>query len=95
MPNESTRLARASVWIAFTGFVVPVALLFVGRQLVAPEHAVLGQRVCLGLFVLSELVALACGFVARNKPLGKAGLILSTLLLLIVLGTLFVHLHVR
>jgi len=95
MANDSTRLARASVWIAVAGFAAPVALLIVGRQLVAPEHAIPGQRVCLGLFVLSELVALAGGFTARNKPLGKAGVMWSTVLLLIVLGALFVHLHLR
>lgn len=95
MTTANHSQARASVWIAIAGFVVPVSLLFIGRYLVAPEHAVLGQRLCLGLFVLSELAALACGFAARNNPLGKAGLTLSIILLLMVLGTLFVHLHVR
>jgi hypothetical protein len=95
MAEKSTRAARASVWIALGGFAVPVAALLVGRELVAPKNAVLGQRLCLGIFVLSELIAMACAFSARNKPLGKAGLTLSVGLLLLVLGTLFVHLHVR
>jgi len=95
MANKFDRAARASVWIAIAGFALPVAALFVGREFVAPKYAVLGQRMCLGLFVLSELIALACGFTTRNNPLGKAGLMLSILLLLAVLGTLFVHLHVR
>jgi hypothetical protein len=88
-------MAKASVWIALAGFAFPLAALWVGREFVAPKDAVLGQRVCLGVFVLSELTALACGFTARHKPLGKAGLMLAAILLFLVVGTLFVHLHVR
>jgi hypothetical protein len=95
MANKSDRAARASIWIALAGFALPVAALFVGREFVAPKNAVLGQRMCLGLFVLSELIALACGFKTRSNARGKAGLMLSIFLLLAVLGTLFVHLHVR
>jgi hypothetical protein len=95
MASKSARVARASVWIAIGGFALPVAALFVGREFVAPMNAVIGQRMCLGLFVPSELIALACGFTTRNNPLGKAGLTLSILLLLVVLGTLFGHLHLR
>ncbi len=90
MANHSSRVAKTSLWMALAGFVVPVAALFVDSH-----YAVRGQRVCLGLFVLSELIALACGFTTRSNPLGKAGLTLSILLLLAVFGTLFVHLHVR
>ena len=93
--SDSSRVGKASFWIALAGFALPVAAFFAGREFVAPKNAVLGQRMCLGLFVLSELIALACGFTTRNTPLGKAGLMLSILLLLAVLGTLFVHLHVR
>ncbi len=92
---DSSRVAKVSVWIALAGFAVPVAALYIGRDFVAPKNAHFGQRVCLGLFVFSELLALACGFTARHKPLGKAGFALSILLLLGVLGTLFVHLHLR
>ena len=95
MVNHSSHDAKASLWMALAGFVVPVAALFVGREFVDSQYAVPGQRICLGLFVLCELIALACGFTNRSNPLGKAGLTLSILLLLAVLGTLFVHLHLR
>jgi hypothetical protein len=94
MVNNASRVAKASVWIALAGFALPVAALFVGREFVDAKDAVRGQRMCLGIIVLSELIALACGFTTRKRPLGWTGLAL-VLLLLAVLGTLFVHLHIR
>jgi hypothetical protein len=93
--NETSRLGKTSLWSSIVGFAVPFSLVVLGRIFLTPQNAVGWQRGLLGLFVFLELAALGCGVAARNTPTGKAGLILSILLLLLVLSTLFVHLHVR
>jgi hypothetical protein len=95
MANGKSSLGRASLWISIVGFALPLLLVIFGRTFLTPDNAMVWQRVLLGLFVLAELVALRCAVAARLTLTGKAGKILPILLLVLVLSTLFMHLHVR
>jgi len=95
MENDNSRLGKTSLWISILGFAVPFSLVVLGRIFFTPQNAVVWQRVLLGLFLLVELTAFGFGVAARHTFAGKTGQILSVLLLLVVLTTLFVHLHAR
>jgi hypothetical protein len=73
MGNDYASLGKACLWCAIIGIVLPVCL-----AILVPANAFL----CGFLFVILELIALGCGIAARATVTGKAGLIISGIVLL-------------
>jgi hypothetical protein len=90
MGNDEGSLGNASLWSSIVGVVLPGCL----AALVAIflNNPVLGQDpdptygICAILFLILQLVALGCGIAARCTASGKAGLIMSGVLLPLALG---------
>jgi len=94
MGNDA-RLAKVSLWTSIGGFVVPTslaALVFVvvvfilPPQRTAPAYSVEAIVACGIVFLILELIAFGCGVAARRTAPGKAGLIISSTLLLFGVG---------
>jgi hypothetical protein len=73
MGDDYASVGKASLWCAILGGVLPVRL-----AILVPANALL----CGVLFVILELIALGCGIVARRTATGKAGLVISGILVL-------------
>src|ERR1022692_3061004 len=92
MDNNVARLAKVSLWASLVGFVVPMCLVALDfivvvfvlpPQRTAPPYAVEVVAFSGILFLILELVALGCGVATRHTTPGKAGLIISGVLLLL------------
>jgi hypothetical protein len=112
MDNGSALLGRASLWASFIGTTLPVVSVFVdviwwltivprGLRGAAMEIAGAAWVASLGLrlvlFVMIEMFAFGCGLAAIHTRTGKAGLLLSVGLLLLLLSGLafMIFNHVR
>jgi hypothetical protein len=96
--NHNTWLGRTSLWTSISGIVVPVGLaaLALVVVLVLTPQSRLGPKygneglaalaICGVLFVILELVALACGIAARRTATGKIGMTISGVMLTLALG---------
>jgi hypothetical protein len=88
MANDNTVLGKASLWSALIGIVLPASLAVLVAVFLKPH---LGNDpgpaygICCLLFVILELVAFGCGIAARHLATGKAALVISGILLLLVL----------
>lgn len=83
--RDSAGLGKASLWLSILGVILPLCLWL----LIGELHQQRGQQIetnfaaFAALFLVLELGALGCGIVARRTPTGKAGLIISAILLLL------------
>ena len=97
MGNDRTALGKASLWTAIIGIVLPGCLAILAilvdvylappGRMGAPWYAPAGAMPVLAAggscFAVLELVALGCGIAARGTAPGKAGLVASSILLLV------------
>jgi hypothetical protein len=95
--NGSAFPGKVSLWTATLGIIVPVSLAVLVLVVVlyltpqsrmGPVYANEGVAALAGcgvLFVILELVALVCGTAGRHTAPGKAGLLISSVLLFLVL----------
>jgi hypothetical protein len=91
-PNRDD-LAKASLWAASAGLAFPVSLVVLAAA--SDQHRLDMERLgdwpyALGgvLFVIVELVALGCGIAARYTRIGRFGLAISVLGLILLTSTL-------
>ena len=78
MSAQSSTIGKISLWSASMGIVAPIALALIGN-LVNPAQRLSPESVVLycALWVVLELIALACGIVVRRTATGKVGLVVS------------------
>jgi hypothetical protein len=88
MGNDNAWLGKASLVTSIIGIALSAFLaVLVGIFIRGPKEQGMYFGLCLLLFVILELIALGCGIAARRTSTGKAGLVISGILLLIpVLG---------
>jgi hypothetical protein len=100
MGHDDASLGKASLWCSIIGVALPVCLAIltlVGVSYLAPQSRLgpppsameaAGWAFALSgiLFVLLELIAFGCGLAARRTATGKAGLVISGVLLPLVVG---------
>lgn len=81
--NHPSGIGRISLGSAAAGVLLPV-LLALGAQLVGPAQRLSDFfTLCFVLGIVLELVALACGIVARRTGSGKAGILIAGLSLML------------
>lgn len=81
--SQPSGIGRISLGSATAGVMLPV-LLALGAQLVGPSQRLPDFfTLCLVLGIVLELVALACGIVARRTGSGKAGILIAGLSLML------------
>ena len=88
MGNDHTSAGKASIVTSIIGIILPVCLAFLGLHFVPGGRAVTKEEVmvvllCSTLFVILELVALGCAIVGRRTVVGKVGVVISGILLVI------------
>jgi hypothetical protein len=100
MGNDDASLGKASLWSSMIGVVLPVCLAiltFVGVSYLAPQSRLgpppsameaAGWTLAFsGIhFVILELISFGCGIAARRTATGKAGLVISGVLLPLAVG---------
>ena len=86
MGNDNPSLGKASLWSAIIGVGLPGSLaVLVVIFLKTKEEQAVGYAISGLLFGILEMVALGCGIAARRTATGKAGLVISGMILLLVL----------
>jgi hypothetical protein len=92
MTTDKTWLGRTSLWSSIVGVVLPgcfVAFDFAYLQTHIKEqtlgYEIFGYLMSGLLFVTLELAALGCGIASRRTPAGKAGLVISAAIAILVL----------
>jgi hypothetical protein len=92
MTNDKAWLGRISLWSSILSVVLPgcfVVLDFAYLQKQINEqtldYEILGYVISGFLFVTLELAALGCGIAARHTAAGKAGLVISAGIAILVL----------
>jgi hypothetical protein len=95
----SNDLGKVSLWASITGFVLPAGLsvltivvftYFPSRSRQIPEYVGVNLTLSIALFALLELIGLGFGIAARRTATGKAGLVISAVLLILgVAGIVF------
>jgi cytochrome bd-type quinol oxidase subunit 2 len=91
MGNDNASLGKASLWTSIVGVVLPVFLAILVAIFLKPSsEKAWANALCGVLLVILELVALGCGIVGRRTTAGKAGLVISGVVLgLIVVGFVY------
>jgi hypothetical protein len=108
--RNNASLGKTSLWCSCIGIflLVSLAVLLLVDILYLERHTRMGMgpptpatkaagvTLAIGgvLFVVIELVAFGCGIVARRTAAGKAGLVISGVLLPLVLGLVGFTLHI-
>jgi len=84
MANDNASLGKTSLWTSIVGVVLPVSLAILVAIFLKPSsEKALANALCGVLFVILELIALGCGIAGRRTATGKAGLVISVILLLL------------
>jgi tRNA A-37 threonylcarbamoyl transferase component Bud32 len=78
----SSRLGQLSLGLALAGIALPIGLLLLALAAAAREHQSGMLILCVVLGALLELAAFGCGVVGRRSLAGKAGMVISGLVLL-------------
>jgi hypothetical protein len=82
MANDNVSLGKGSLWASIGGVVLPVSLAIRGAIFIKlPSEPGPVRGICILLFILLEFIALGCGIGARRTAAGKAGFIISGILL--------------
>jgi hypothetical protein len=81
--NDNTTLGKASLVTSIVGVALPASLAILAAVFLngRPKEQGPSFGLCVLLFVVLELIALGCGVAARRTPTGKAGLVISGILL--------------
>ena len=87
-PNES--VGRASLWTSVAGLVLPLSLAILAAVFIADTPEGRSRRetayiLSAFLFGILELAALVCGIIGRHTRSGKAGLMISGIILVLIL----------
>jgi hypothetical protein len=90
MNNDRSALGKASLWTAIIGIVLPASLavlvaVFLTRPVLGQDPGI-AYALCGVIFVILQLVALGCGIAARRTPTGRAGMVISAILLVLGVG---------
>jgi hypothetical protein len=90
MANDNVSLGKASLWSAIIGFVLPMCLALLAAIFIEnrDEPPTLPQVLCGILLTIVELLALGCGIASRRTVTGKAGLVISAIMLLLPITVL-------
>jgi hypothetical protein len=84
MENGNATFGNTSLWTSITGIILPGCLaILVVDFIKIPNERNIPYIICGFLFVILELVAFGCGIAGRRTATGKAGLAISSILLLL------------
>jgi hypothetical protein len=78
-------LGLASLWLSIAGIVLPVCLAVVAVTFIERENQkAIAMALCWVLVVVLELAALGCGIAGRRAGTGKAGMVISGIVFLLL-----------
>jgi len=82
MATDKTTLGKVSLGTSIIGVFLPILLAYFIEKFTNPSrHYNWAYTLCIVLFLLLEEIALCCGISAKITKTGKAGMVLSSLLL--------------